>query len=245
MSSTSTPESTCTGIGCNCYPNGHCGPPPPTATYPDYNTGFEAIQAHARLNGYAVYIRDKQPPKQPPNRVTVCCDKGPEGYQDKGKRPDVHETKRRKNTGSKKCGCKFRVEIKLQEPKLPGESPVWQVRDIGKAHNHGRSADISAHPQHRLAACSEETKDLIIAAAKSGQRYPDILAMHQETTPAFNLVSKDISNLLQGVRNEELAGRSPIQWLLKVSVYLIIYKPKLTVYRNSKRKGLSLSITRI
>src|SRR5271168_5326786 len=102
MSLTSTPEPTCTGIGCNCYPNSHCGPLPPTATYSDYNTGFEAIQAHARLNGYAVYIRDKQPPKQPPNRVTVCCDKGPERYQDKGKKPDVHETKRRKNTRSKK-----------------------------------------------------------------------------------------------------------------------------------------------
>jgi hypothetical protein len=54
MSSTSTPELTCTGIGCNCCPNGHCGPPPPSSTYPDYNTGFEAIQARARLNGYAI-----------------------------------------------------------------------------------------------------------------------------------------------------------------------------------------------
>jgi len=92
MPSPSTLEPTCNGIGCNCYPNSHCGPLPPNATYPDIDTALQAIKDHARLNGYAVSIRDRQLAKKPMTRVTVCCDKGLEEYQD-GKNPNVHETK--------------------------------------------------------------------------------------------------------------------------------------------------------
>jgi len=153
MPSSPTPEPSCDGIRCNCYPNGHCGPPPPMATYPDIDTAFQAINAHAGPNRYAVYIRDRQPPKKPTTRVTVCCDKGLDEYRD-SKKPDVHQTKRRKNTGTKKCSCKFRVEIKLDES---ADSPVWRVKDIGKPHNHRRSSSLLAHLQYRLGECSPET----------------------------------------------------------------------------------------
>jgi hypothetical protein len=218
MPSPSMPEPTCDGIGCNCYPNGHCGPPPATATYPDIDTAFQAIEAHARINGYAVYIRDKQPPKpRPTTRVTVCCDKGPDGYRD-NKDPNVHETKRRKNTGSKKCGCKFRVEIKLDKKlSIAADSQVWRVKDMGNEHNHGRSSALSAHPQYRLGQCLSETRASIIAAAQAGQSNAEIMATLQQIDPTFNLISKDISNLLQEARRIELGGQSPIQWLLKVS----------------------------
>jgi hypothetical protein len=196
MSPSLSPEPTCHGIGCNCYPNGHCGPPPPTATYPDIETAFQAIEAHAQENGYAVYICDRQPPKKPTTRVTLCCDKGPDSYRD-SKKLDVHETKRRKNTGTKKCGCKFRVEIKLDEKLFTAaDSPVWQVKDIGKPHNHRRSSDISAHPQYRLRECSQDTRASIIAAAQAGQSNAEIMATFRKTDPTFNLILRDISNLL-------------------------------------------------
>ena len=62
----------------------------------DLSTGFTAIQAHAKANGYAFMRRDTRP-----HRALFVCDR--EGrYRPKWKQTDAHSTRKRLNTGSKK-----------------------------------------------------------------------------------------------------------------------------------------------
>jgi hypothetical protein len=78
---------------------------PPEAVYPDIDTGFAAIQAHARVNGYAFYRYNRRP-----TRVVYLCDRASK-YDSKGKNSNTHESKQRKNTGSKKCECLIKVVL--------------------------------------------------------------------------------------------------------------------------------------
>jgi hypothetical protein len=79
---------------------------PPLAIYPDLATGFAAIQEHAKQNGYALFKRDSTP-----NKVIYTCDRAGK-YDLKGKDPTIHASKRRKNTGSKKCNCLMKVVLR-------------------------------------------------------------------------------------------------------------------------------------
>jgi hypothetical protein len=80
--------------------------PPPEAIYPDPATAFAAIQAHARQHGYAFFQRDKKL-----NKVVYTCDRAGQ-YDPKGKATHVDRSKKRNNTGSKKCGCLMRVLLR-------------------------------------------------------------------------------------------------------------------------------------
>ena len=82
-----------------------CGPAPFAAVYSDIGTGFAACQAHAKVNGYAFKTQDIKP-----FRALFVCDHAGK-YDPRGKQKDVHFSKRRQNTGSKKCGCKMRVVL--------------------------------------------------------------------------------------------------------------------------------------
>jgi hypothetical protein len=61
------------------------------------------------------------------------------------------------------------------------------------AHNHERSADISAHPVHRIAALSSENCDLVKTLSNSGLSMAEIMAtIHPEAI----LTERDISNII-------------------------------------------------
>ena len=49
-----------------------------------------------------------------PTRVVFTCDRAGK-YNSKGKDPNTHSSKQRKSTGSKKCGCLMRVELRLDK----------------------------------------------------------------------------------------------------------------------------------
>ena len=75
----------------------------PEAIYNTKDALFSAIQAHGRVNGYAIRTRSTKP-----NRILFDCDRGG-SYDPKGKRHNTHSSRQRNNTSSKKCGCKMRV----------------------------------------------------------------------------------------------------------------------------------------
>jgi hypothetical protein len=79
--------------------------PPPEAIYPDQNTALTAVQLHAKQHGYAFKIHDKKA-----FRVVFACDRGGQ-YDSKGKDSKIHESRRRQ-TGSKKCGCLMKLELR-------------------------------------------------------------------------------------------------------------------------------------
>jgi hypothetical protein len=141
-----------------------CGPAPAAANYPDLPTTIAALQAHAKANGYALVQRDARP-----RRALFVCDRAGK-YNPKGKKTDVHPSRKRKNTGSKKCGCMMRVS--LIQDLLSGQ---WETKVLEGSHNHGSSADATAHPAHRIAATTLETRASINELAKSGLKRSDFV----------------------------------------------------------------------
>jgi hypothetical protein len=179
--------------------------PPPEATYPDIATAFAAIQTHAKAHGYAVFQRDKRA-----NKVVYTCDRAGQ-YDSKGKDPHTHSTKRRKGTGSKKCGCLMKVILRLDKV-----LNTYTLEVLEALHNHGPSAATVAHPAHRVAALVPETRAQISSLTSAGFLPGQILTALREADPEVTLISKDIANLAQKSRREELNGLAPIQWLLQV-----------------------------
>ena len=70
-----------------------------------------------------------------PTRRVFACDRAGK-YDSKGKDPNTHSSKQRKNTGSKKCECLMKVELRLD--KLSNQ---WSLRVLKSEHNHGPLVD--------------------------------------------------------------------------------------------------------
>tara|TARA_R110002060_G_scaffold34270_3_gene45128 strand:- start:418 stop:777 length:360 start_codon:yes stop_codon:yes gene_type:complete len=85
------------------------GPAPPKVFYNNIPTRFATCQAHAKANGYALKIRDTKE-----FRALFVCDRVGK-YDSRGKQRNVHDSKRQLNTGSKKCGCKMRITLAIDQ----------------------------------------------------------------------------------------------------------------------------------
>jgi hypothetical protein len=130
--------------------------PPPEAIYPDPNVALTAVQLHAKQDGYAFKIHDKKA-----FRVVFACDRGGQ-YDSKGKNSKIHESRRRQ-TGSKECGCLKKVELRLDP--LSGQ---WMLQVLQGAHNHGPSTAAAAHPVHRYPALTRDTRAKINDLSRDG-----------------------------------------------------------------------------
>jgi len=84
--------------------------PPPRASYPDLDTAFNAIPAHAKGAGYAFMKLDKKP-----SRAVVTCNRG--GSYDSRIKANwaTHPLKQYKNTSSKKYRCLMKIELCLDK----------------------------------------------------------------------------------------------------------------------------------
>ena len=79
-------------------------------------------------------------------------------------------------------------------------------------------------PAHRLPALAPLQHTTISTLARAGVPTSQILTTLRVLDSDVPLIPKDISNLIQKARLEELDGRTPIQWLLEVR-YLPLYLP--------------------
>jgi hypothetical protein len=186
--------------------------PPAEAAYLDPTTAFTAIQAHAKAYGYALIQRDKTP-----TRILYTCDRAGK-YSAKGKDPNMHKSKQRVNTGSKKCSCLMRVSLCFDSV-----SSTWVLKVLEATHTHGPSAAVTAHPAHRIAAISLETHASISTLSRVGLSPRQILMTLRKSDPDIPLITKDIANLAQKDRLIQLDGMSPIQWLLKVYIPRLLW----------------------
>jgi hypothetical protein len=208
---------------------------PPEAVYPDVNSAIASIQEHAKAHGYAFCVYNTRPHRV----VLLACDRARK-YSSKGKDPNTHSSKQRQSTGSKKCGCLMRVELRLEEI-----SSTWSLRVLNATHNHGPSVASTAYSVHRNAALNPTTCSTIITLSHAGLQPRQILTVLRDIDPEIGmlLIPKDISNFIQKARLEELDGRTPIQWLLEVR-YLPLYLGTYTnLYRSLKVTTSTLDIS--
>jgi hypothetical protein len=107
------------------------------------------------------------------------------------------------------------MKVELRLDKL---SSQWILYTIEAAHNHPPSAAPTAHPAHRIAALSPEIRAEITKFAQAGLSISQILTTLRISDSKLPLIAKDISNIVQQMRSEQLNGRTPIQWLLEVRI---------------------------
>jgi hypothetical protein len=179
------------------------GPPPNEAVYSNLDAVKAALQAHGGAHGYSIVIDSSIPDK----KVVYKCSKGGK-YRDQ-RNPDMHETKRRKNTSTTKTNCPFRVVAK----KLI-DNPGWKVEVDNEKHNHLAISELSALPQHRIASMTLEERAKVKELASLNNTPTQILDSLRAGNPGTHLISKDIYNLLASLRLEELNGKTPVEWLL-------------------------------
>ncbi|RKF54722.1 hypothetical protein GcM3_207054 [Golovinomyces cichoracearum] len=71
-----------------------------------------------------------------------------------------------------------------------------------------------AHPAHRAAALLKTLREEILLSSKAGLSIGQIMSAFR-AKEGFNLVNKDISNIIQKERQKQLGGMTPLQWLLQ------------------------------
>jgi hypothetical protein len=166
-----------------------CGPPPSEAVYARLSTAIAALHKHAKCNGYAFFKRDTKPA-----RIVFVYDRfgKPES---KPKNIDIHESKRRPGSRSKKCDCRMKVALRLDKI-----TEQWYLEVVEGSHNHEASADPSAHPNYRVAALDSQVSAQIESLALSGLNNAQILGVIRRQHSAVVLSQKDVSNLVQLAR---------------------------------------------
>jgi hypothetical protein len=101
---------------------------------------------------------------------------------------------------------------------------AWTTNITSSDHNHDAVVALSALPHHRLAAITPEERLNVSNMVQLGHSPSAILNALRQANPDSCLVPRDIYNLLYTLRLDELAGSTPVEWLLAVSVsYIILY----------------------
>lgn len=173
-----------------------CGPPPPPAIYATLDELSAAVDAHAAKNGYKIVKNGIKS-----GRARFRCAKGRK-WASKAK-PEVHDSKRRK-TSTQMTQCEFKFSAK----QLPDGQWRLEIPE-NVSHNHGWN-DTTAFAQNRAQALKPH-HEKIIELANSGIRPAQILSAIQ--ADEIGVLGKDIHNLIQQHRRDELHGRSPLQTL--------------------------------
>jgi hypothetical protein len=165
-----------------------------------------ALQEHAKNNGYAISVDSSNI-----KRVFYICTKGGK-YSSKGKDPTVHLSRQRRNTGTIKTECPYKVVVRNEE------SVGWKLQVVDNNHNHGPVTALSALPQHRVAAMTPQEREMVKKMRSQGITPSQILNSLRCDNPDSHLIPRDIYNLLASLRVEELDGKTPTEWLLEVCV---------------------------
>ncbi|KJZ72072.1 hypothetical protein HIM_08527 [Hirsutella minnesotensis 3608] len=169
-----------------------------------------ACSAVAKQEGFALAIRNKKPPgSDNPTYLLLRCSKGG-AYRDQ-RNETVHESKRRNNTHSLKSECPFQINIKLKH-----EGP-WAVAPSRSSGPHNHPFTPAATHSKYLAELIAAHRDQIIHFYNCGLR-PFLIASHlrglsQDDPDLAGISSQHIRNALALYRAEELAGRTPIEFL--------------------------------
>jgi hypothetical protein len=173
--------------------------------FPDLKSADNALQAAARLDGFAVSISKYWPNQTDANRAVYRCVKGR-----KFKKADlVKQTpvEKRRNTTSIKTDCPWQISVKKEL--IDGFHTQWRIKAIvgtqnRAEHNHA-ALDASAYARYRKKIIEPIQGD-VIRMGKVGIRPAQIVAyLHlDEKCPQYKeITQQDVRNLLAANRKCE------------------------------------------
>ncbi|KAK9291532.1 hypothetical protein L1049_019480 [Liquidambar formosana] len=161
-----------------------------------------------RQNGFVIVItKSDVTSKGRTARLTLGCERG--GYYINRKK-DVeteHEKKRRKETGTKKCGWPFALKGK----KMPDDDE-WMLKVLYGIHNHEAAKYLEGHSY--IGRLLEQENSLVLDMSMKMSRPKDILVTLKRKDILNTSTLRTIYNAHLNNRVKEKAGRSQMQYLL-------------------------------
>ncbi|KAL7111232.1 hypothetical protein ACP275_05G075400 [Erythranthe tilingii] len=118
--------------------------------------------------------------------------------------------KRKRDTGSKKNGCQFR--LKGQKLGMIGEQVGWELSVICGVHNHGDFEDMEGHSfagrlsTHEMALVEDMSKGLV--------KPKEILATLKQRDKSNATILKTLYNVRHRMKYNEKTGKSQMQFLM-------------------------------
>ncbi|KAI7935717.1 hypothetical protein MJO28_016588 [Puccinia striiformis f. sp. tritici] len=176
--------------------------PPPSKKFLSVDSLFEFVQRWSRHHGYAVSKGSSHAGKN----IYLRCDRG-------GVYSGKVENLVKRDSSTRKCGCLFQVKGSRSTSK-GSTDPYWYLVTMHAQHNHPPSHCPSAHPSHRQLAPDEVLE--VRRLSKSNVKTSQILLQLQQADSETLAVNQTINNTIHKIRQEELAGKTPIEALLNL-----------------------------
>ncbi|EAQ85464.1 hypothetical protein CHGG_09478 [Chaetomium globosum CBS 148.51] len=191
----------------------------------------DAINAHGKANGYAVNRQNASNRiAGQPTYYTIVCDRF--GL------PRPTEGVRLRKSSTRKSGCKFKASAKLTD-----EGWVFRHHKDPRyhVHNHPKSLDPSAHPQHRK--IKSPVKNLVKKMSSySAIKAREISKMVEEEEPNSHFTIKDINNARQAFRRQEKDGCSASGAVIKAfDQEGVLYVPKWDTRDPNRLLGIAFT----
>lgn len=187
-----------------------CGPLPSFGlTFESLDELISACQTHALDNGYKLVVHSKKPSSQNPSRVVLRCARGRQYMQDK--RAESTAPSKKRSGSSQMCRGPVLLAGRLQQDGKWVTEYCKDSKDTNhQEHNHVRNT-ATAFASIRTESLKTRREE-VITLWNAGIRPKDILTDLRKNHN-LHITFKDVTNLLAKPRREELAGRTPIQWL--------------------------------
>lgn len=175
--------------------------------YNSYEDAFIAFQQYCASHGYSIVVCGHNKNKKGETRL-YNCDRG--GIPRDRKNKELHSSKKRTNTGSRKINCPFRIDLKQLS------SGKWNIAYKEECHNHEASDGAINHPAHRTKTLNTNTSaTAIIKTLMSRMTKVSTIRATMEKDWGILLTKRDIYNMRARIRTEQLGGLTAIQWLAK------------------------------
>ncbi|CAG8809284.1 19847_t:CDS:2, partial [Cetraspora pellucida] len=163
---------------------------------------FQTVQRYAISQGFAlVKKRTRKNQRGELKNMDICCDKG--GVYNSSSGPD-EETRCRQGS--------FRLINCPYELRAARRNNEWHLEVYNNEHNHIFDNDISGHPIARQ--LSEQQLETVTAMTAAGSRPREIVSTLRHNDTSTLVINRDVYNAREWLRQQNLAGRSPIQALI-------------------------------
>jgi hypothetical protein len=164
--------------------------------YPSLLTLLAAYESHSYSEGYSVVLADSLRMKRPnklSKRVIYRCDCW--GKLQIRKKKDVHESRKRANTGSKKCNCPFLIEAQ----ELP--SGQWRGSTKIEHYNHDPSNEVTSYPSHRKRALESNEDATALIQRLLNRRTPAATIKLKLKAMGVRVRQQDLYNIRLRIRS--------------------------------------------
>ena len=139
--------------------------------------------------------------------VILGCDRGGKPKNCWNLTPET----RKNNKGSRLTGCKFTVSLKQYFTDDGAE--MWLITKISGDHNHELPENMIGHPSARV-LCSAQREE-VVQLTKSGVMPSMIIDKLRQSDPSVLVTDRDVYNMRQKFRMDELQGETPISRVIQ------------------------------